>query len=68
MGAVVFRVRLDGKPLIERPLTWRDDPVPVDLDVEGGKVLALEVDYGEGEGGFNPSLDRANWANARIVK
>ena len=67
-GAVVFRVRLDGKLLMEKPLTWRDSPLPVDLTIRGGGTLSLEVDYGDPPMGFNFALDRANWAEARVVK
>jgi hypothetical protein len=67
-GSVVFRVKLDGKVLFEKGMTWRDPPTPVDLSVEKGRLLALEVDYGPPEGGFNLVRDRANWAEARVVK
>jgi hypothetical protein len=67
-GAVVFRVRLDGKLLLEKPLTWRQEPVPVDLDVAGGKTLSLEVDYGGPPGSLNPALGRADWADARVIR
>ena len=72
-GAVVFRVKLDGKLLMERPMSWKDSPLPVDLAVTGGKRLSLEVDYGEEGADSNPAierfaLDRANWAEARLIR
>jgi hypothetical protein len=67
-GSVVFRVKLDGKVLFEKGMTWRDPPAPVELKIEGGKLLGLEVDYGPPEGGYNLVRDRADWAEARVVK
>jgi hypothetical protein len=70
-GSVTFRVRLDGKLLLERPMTWRDAPAPAELDVRGGKTLSLEVDYGgpaDIRGIINCALDRADWADARVVQ
>jgi hypothetical protein len=65
-GAVVFRVHLDGKVLLELPLTHRDPPRAIDLPVAGGKRLGLEVDFGETD--FHLALDRANWAEARVIR
>jgi len=78
---VVFRVRLDGKLLLEKRMSWRDPPLPIDLPLvqsastgatapasPRGKLLSLEVDYGAPEGGFNFALDRADWADARVVR
>jgi len=68
---VIFRVRLDGKLLLEQPQGWRDPPFALDVPIEGGKVLALEVDCGKADDAvsiFNYSLDRADWAEARLVK
>src|SRR5206468_708232 len=38
-GCVVFRARLDDQLLLEKALTWKDAPVPIDLSVKGGKAL-----------------------------
>jgi len=70
-GAVTFRVKLDGSLLLEKPMTWKDAPEAIDLDVSQGKRLVLEVDCGKPEETateFNSVLDRANWASARVVK
>jgi hypothetical protein len=76
VAEVVFRVRVDGKLVLEKAMSWRDPPLPIDVPLDsptagaGGKArtLSLEVDYGAPEGGFNFALDRANWAEARIVR
>jgi hypothetical protein len=65
-GAVVFRVFLDGKKLTEVALTYRDAPRRIDVPVVGGRLLGLEVDFGKND--FQIDLDRANWADARLVK
>ncbi len=70
-GFVIFRVRLDGRLLLEKPLSWRNPGEAVDLDVKGGKLLSLEVDCGKaGDASsiFNFALDRANWAEARLIR
>jgi hypothetical protein len=75
VAEVVFRVRLDGKLLLEKKMSWRDPPAAIDVPLRSaepagasGKLLSLEVDYGAPEGGFNFALDRANWADARVVR
>jgi len=68
VGSVVFRVLLDGKPLLEKAMTWRDPPVQLEVPVSGGKVLRLEVDYGGRAGSTNFARDRANWAEAIVIK
>jgi hypothetical protein len=70
-GSVVFRVRVDGKPLFEKPMTWRDAPAALDLPIQGGSTLSLEVDCGvpgDVASILNFALDRADWAEARIIK
>lgn len=68
VGRVVFRAYRDGEKIFERELTWKDDPVPIDLSVRGAKRLALEADYGGSGGSLDLALDRANWAEARLVR
>jgi hypothetical protein len=68
VGSVVFRVHLDGKCLLEKPMTWRDEPAAIELPVAGGRLLGLEVDYGGAPGGMNCALDRADWADARVIR
>jgi hypothetical protein len=68
MGSVTFRVRLDGKRLFEKDMTWRDDPIPLDLPVAGGRLLELEVDFGNDASGAQMARDRADWAEARVIR
>jgi hypothetical protein len=71
VGHVIFRVRVDGNQMLEKAMSWRDAPAAIDLPVAGGRQLALEVDFGPAEGsgpGFNFARDRANWAEARIIR
>jgi len=71
VGHVVFRVRVDERPVLEKAMSWRDAPLPVDIPIAGARVLELEVDFGAVEGsgpGFNFARDRANWAEARIIQ
>jgi hypothetical protein len=67
-GSVVFRVLLDGKPLVEKAMTWRDPPVQLEVPISGGKVLGLEVQCGGRAGSINYARDRANWAEAIVIK
>jgi hypothetical protein len=71
VGHVVFRVRVDQRQVLEKAMSWRDAPLPVDIPLAGARVLELEVDFGAVEGsgpGFNFARDRANWAEARIME
>ncbi len=63
-GAATFGVYVDDK------LAWKSDmirggmpPVPVEVDVTGGKRLSLIVEFGD----RGDELDRANWLDARLV-
>ena len=66
-GSVRVRVLVDGR---ERPTGWdralgaRDGPVPLRVDVAGGRELTLVVDFGD-RGGVQ---DRLDWADARLIK
>ena len=71
VGHVVFRVRVDQRQVLEKAMSWRDAPLPLDIPLAGARVLELEVDFGAVEGsgpGFNFARDRANWAEARIME
>jgi hypothetical protein len=65
LGSVVFRVRVDGKDVFETPpMTARDVPKLIDVDVSGGKLLILMTEYGDrGE-----VRDFADWAEARLIR
>ncbi len=62
-GSVTFRVFVDNEQRYASPIVrGGDPPVPVSVDVSGGKRLSLIVDFAE----RGDELDRANWLNARL--
>ncbi|WP_165068543.1 NPCBM/NEW2 domain-containing protein [Paludisphaera rhizosphaerae] len=64
-GSVVFRVLTDGKArFTSDPLTYRDAPIAVDVDLEGAKLLILATEFGE----RGDARDLADWVEARIVR
>lgn len=64
-GSVVFRVLVDGKPRYESPpLSRRTPPVDLDLEVQGGRLLILVAEFGEG----GDVQDSADWAEARLIR
>jgi hypothetical protein len=63
-GQVRLRVLADGKALVDRELTRRDGPLPIDVSVEGVREMTLEVDFGR-EADVE---DVVNWVDARLVK
>jgi hypothetical protein len=63
-GIAIFRVYLDDRTVLQKELSYRDPPLPIDLSLEGIKTLGIEVDYGQGF----LVLDFADWANARLVR
>lgn len=65
-GHVVFRVWLDGEKRLEAAMGPDDAPRDIDLPIRGGKTLGLEVDFGKND--LFLARDRANWAQARILK
>lgn len=65
-GAVVFRVFLDDKELLEQSMAFDDAPRQIDVPIASGQRLALEVDFGKGD--FQMALDRADWCSARVIK
>ncbi len=67
VATVVFRVKVDGKLLFQKAMSWKDTPLPIEVPIKGDK-LSLEVDFGGVAGSMNSTLDRANWADARLVK
>lgn len=65
LGSVVFRVRLDDRELfVSPPMTEGVTPIDVDLDVQNGRFLILEADYGE----RGDVRDLADWADARLIR
>jgi hypothetical protein len=65
LGSVVFRVLVDGKPRYQSPpLTDRDAPKAIDLDLSGGKFLILATEFGD----RGDVRDIADWIEARIIR
>jgi hypothetical protein len=65
LGSVVFRVLVDGKTRYQSPpLTDRDVPKAIDLDLAGGKLLILATEFGE----RGDVRDLADWIEARIIR
>jgi hypothetical protein len=65
LGSVVFRVLVDGKERVKTaPMTNRDPPRPIDLDVSGGKFLILDTDFGE----RGDVRDFGDWVEARFIR
>jgi hypothetical protein len=64
-GNVDVAVLVDGKAKFERQgVTGREAPIPIAVDVEGGKTLTLRVDFGRD---FD-ICDHADWGNARLIR
>ena len=65
MGSVVFRVLVDSQERFKTPpLTDRDPPRSIDLDVSGGKFLILATDFGD----RGDVRDLADWVEARLIR
>ncbi len=65
LGSVVFRVLVDKQErFASPPMSTRDAPQPLDLDVTGAKTLVLITDFGDrGE-----VRDHADWVEARLIR
>jgi hypothetical protein len=64
-GNVVFRVLADGREVFNSgPVTGRDEPRPVLVELNGARTLQLAVDFGEDL----DIGDQANWGSARLIK
>jgi hypothetical protein len=64
-GRVVCRVSVDGRErFAQSDLRADRDPVPVEVEVAGAKLLTLEVDFGEGA----DVGDRVLWAEPRLFR
>jgi hypothetical protein len=65
LGSVVFRVFVDRQERFKSPpLTERDPPKTLDIDLTGGKILILVTEFGD-RGNVR---DLADWAEARIIR
>lgn len=64
-GNVVFRVLVDGQQrFVSPPRSARDEPIPIDVDVSGARVLILVTEFGE----RGDVQDEADWVEARLVR
>lgn len=64
-ASVVFRVLVDSREVYASPpRTARDEPIAVDVSVQGGKALILTIEFGD-RGNVR---DHADWVEARVVK
>ncbi len=68
MGAVVFSVLGDGKPLFRQSIVGGDAPVGVDCSVDGVKELTLVVDCGPGAPLAEGLGDNLHLGGARFTK
>jgi hypothetical protein len=65
LGSVVFRVFVDRQEQFKSPpMTDRDPPKALDIDLAGGKILILATEFGD-RGNVR---DLADWAEARIIR
>ena len=64
-GSVVFRVLVDGREkFASPPMSVRDAPRAIDVDVAGAKVLILATEFGP----RGDVRDYADWIEARIIR
>ena len=65
LGSVVFRVLVDGhERYASPPMSVRDSPRSIDIDVAGAKSIILATEFGErGE-----VRDLADWVEARLIR
>ncbi len=64
-GSVVFRVLVDGREkFASPPMSVRDAPRAIDLDVAGAKVVILATEFGP----RGDVRDYADWIEARIIR
>jgi NPCBM/NEW2 domain len=65
LGSVAFRVFVDRQERFKSaPMTDRDPPRALDIDLAGGKILILVTEFGH-RGNVR---DLADWAEARIIR
>jgi hypothetical protein len=65
LANVVFRVLVDEQErYASPPLSRRSAPLPLNLDVSGGKLLILVTEFGE----RGDVQDSADWVEARLVR
>lgn len=63
-GSVVFRVFVDSDERYRSPVVrGGEPPVPISVDVSGGRRLSLIVDFAD----RGDELDHADWLDARLI-
>jgi hypothetical protein len=65
-GSVVFRVLVEGRreKFASPPMSVRDAPIAIDVDITGSKVLILVAEFGP----RGDVRDYADWIEARIIR
>jgi len=65
LGSVVFAVLVDGKERFRTPpMTDRDAPRTIDLDLTGAKFVILATEFGD----RGDVRDLADWVEARMIR
>jgi hypothetical protein len=66
LGSVIFRILVDNNKEVfaSPPLSARDTPRAIDVDLAGAKTLILITEFGD-RGGVR---DLADWVEARIIR
>jgi NPCBM/NEW2 domain len=65
LGSVVFRLLTDRQSRIATPpMTFRDAPRPIDIDISQARVLILITEFGD----RGDVRDLADWVEARIIR
>jgi NPCBM/NEW2 domain len=65
LGSVVFRVLLDKQERFRSPpLSARDAPRPIDLDLSGARFLILITEFGD----RGSVRDLGDWVEARVIR
>jgi hypothetical protein len=63
-GIALFKVLVDDRVVFEKQLSVRDEPLTIDIPLDGGQILGIEVDHGPGL----YILDYADWVDAKLIK
>ena len=64
IGKVRLEISADGNKLLDRPVSGKDAPFDVDLDIAGAPRLSILVDFGDDQ----DAGDFLNLAEARMLK
>jgi hypothetical protein len=65
LGSVVFRVVVDGEDrFVSPPMSARDAPRALDVDIKGAKTLVLVTDFAD----RGDVRDHADWVEVRLIR